>query len=384
MTITISENRMDIFNQFLSRPDDIKKNIYYNKYIKGQMAFVKDVIKHDDGTVHYRDISYNINRGKHGKYYKKQYRVTGFTVDKSGKMRMWFNSNISSISHDIKTIIKVLNIEWLVKLDDELMTTTTQSYLMGYLVPSILGKIIAGKITNQEMLFKKILSMYGYKNASHKFFKEAIKNKLSKHEFLSLGSVAKDINHFFLSNSWNNGNIHISDMYTQCITLNRKIDYTWSDLRMNLEHNKMTDELMSYELDSLSTTDVKHLVPFKQLETDNIKLLASEIDVFKEGRRMKHCVYTNYFKQMSNGECLLFHFSNPNSEDKNVSTHGATLMLRITNNKAIKGQFLSIRNESFDINKEFPYLNDFIEEVNQILKTLTIKDEENILHHITL
>jgi hypothetical protein len=150
---------------------------------------------------------------------------------------------------------------------------------------------------------------------------------------------------------------------------------------MNLEHKRMTDELMSYELDSLNTTDVEHALPFKQLETDNIKLLASELDVFKEGKQMKHCVYTNYVKKMMSGECLLFHFSNSNSENRYVSKHGATLSVNIIGNKAVSGQFLSIRNERFDTEKEFPYLNDFIEEVNQILKSLTIKNEKNILHY---
>jgi hypothetical protein len=297
-------------------------------------------------------------------------------------MKMWFNHNISSIAHDIKTIIKVLNIDWLEQLDNELTNENKPySILISYLVPSILGKVIVGKITNQEMLLKKILSMYGYKDASHKFFKEALKNNLYKHEFLSFGSVAKNINHFFLSKAWTKQDLHISDMYTQCITLDQKIDYRWSDSRMNLEHKRMTDELMSYELDSLNTTDVEHALPFKQLETDNIKLLASELDVFKEGKQMKHCVYTNYVKKMMSGECLLFHFSNSNSENRYVSKHGATLSVNIIGNKAVSGQFLSIRNERFDTEKEFPYLNDFIEEVNQILKSLTIKNEKNILHY---
>jgi hypothetical protein len=84
---------------------------------------------------------------------------------------------------------------------------------------------------------------------------------------------------------------------------------------------------------------------------------------------------------MMSGECLLFHFSNSNSENRYVSKHGATLSVNIIGNKAVSGQFLSIRNERFDTEKEFPYLNDFIEEVNQILKSLTIKNEKNILHY---
>ena len=65
---------------------------------------------------------------------------------------------------------------------------------------------------------------------------------------------------------------------------------------------------MQFKIDNIRDTRVEYTdLP---TITNSIKLLSSEKEIFEEGTLMHHCVYTNYWSQVSNRMYFVFTYEN--------------------------------------------------------------------------
>jgi hypothetical protein len=84
----------------------------------------------------------------------------------------------------------------------------------------------------------------------------------------------------------------------QAIILESKIDFNWSTKRIEEEHNNFTAQLMDLESDELSDEPLEWLEKLNLNLPESCRLLKSQKEVYKEGKMMHHCVYTNYWNSI--------------------------------------------------------------------------------------
>lgn len=274
------------WQEFLAMPEGIKKNLAYSKKIQGVGCFVSSILKREDGTIHYSNTEYRVSKGK--VYFLKQSKKTGFTVDPKGKMKIWFGKKLNELPVNDE-FFQALKQEWF------------KIIYFNYVTPAVLGKVIAGKITNPTDLAKAILKAYRIQG-SPAFFLKAINNQsghFNKGLFLKGIKVAKNFDHFLLYFAENGAyNSSLFDMIDQAIILESKIDFNWSTKRIEEEHNNFTAQLMDLESDELSDEPLKWLEKLNLNLPESCRLLKSQKEVYQEGKMMHHCVYTNYWNSI--------------------------------------------------------------------------------------
>ena len=96
---------------------------------------------------------------------------------------------------------------------------------------------------------------------------------------------------------------HTEGIRRELNILDRKINSTWSENRLNDEHTRMSRELRALELTTMESIDYSYskpapLLPGMELISDNKRL-------FEEGSVMNHCVY-GYLNNAVNR--MVFHF----------------------------------------------------------------------------
>ncbi len=274
------------WQEFLAMPEGVKKNLAYSKKIQGVGCFVSSILKREDGTIHYSNTEYRVSKGK--VYFLKKGKKRGFTVDPKGKMKIWFGHKLNELPVNDE-FFKALKQEWF------------KIIYFNYVTPAVLGKVIAGKITNPTDLAKAILKAYRVKG-SPAFFLLAINNHsghFNKGLFLKGIKVAKNFDHFLLYFAENGAyNSSLFDMMDQAIILESKIDFNWSTRRIEEEHNNFTAQLMDLESEDLSDEPLEWIEDLNLNLPESCRLLKSQKEVYKEGRMMHHCVYTNYWNSV--------------------------------------------------------------------------------------
>jgi|GEM_PF-6899890 len=320
--VSIVEMEQEV-KDFLQMEPSIKKNLLYQRRFQNNGCVTANVLIREDGTVHYSYTVYRIKRGK--AFFLKKDQHHGFTVDPKGKMKVWFGRKLHGVPC-LNVVLLKLHKGW---VKDEYLP---------FITPSIMGKVIAGKITNPHALFTAVLKPYRVKNASAFKLRTAVeKNVINKTYLLQGIASAKDLNHYFdflINNEglpttgwqFNNLTATVHDMIQQALILERKINFNWSMKRIEKEHKNWTQDLMDLESDSMSRKPLDWLEPFRKLSTESYKLLETEFDVFTEGKHMKHCVFTNYWGSILHKNYVVFHV-NDGSYD------GYTLGLSYDENK---------------------------------------------------
>jgi len=347
--ITIVKLNNEI-TDFIKMPDGIKKNIQYHRKFIGVGYSSANLLIREDGTVHYSHTTYKVGRGI--KYFLKKSSQQGFTVDPKGKISVWFGGKLLSIPC-LSEVLKALDKEWVI-----------DSYLP-FITNSLMGKIIAGKITNPHDLFIAILKMYRVKNASAQNLRKAVEWRyIDKHKLLDGIAVAKNFDHYvewsidvkgLITNTY-------TDLIQQARMLDRKIDFKWSTTRVNEEHKKWTKEIMDYESDSMSKEPLEWLNKFEHLNDDSYTLLTTEQDVFKEGKTMVHCVYTNYWHSVSRGNYVIFHIK----DDLELS-EGLTLGLNYDNKDGFSLNQVYGKYNSSPSQEKVNSVKDWIRQANTLL-----------------
>jgi hypothetical protein len=350
--------------EFLEMEDGVYKNIIYNRNITNKEFIESDLIKTDDGKIHYGYSVYKVKKGK--KYYVKLKSKKGFTVDEKGKLKVWYGSDVASNPH-FCTALRALNIDWFTNEDEKLWPFITKT---------LFEKVITGKITNPIDYLSAYLKLSRI-NASPKLLYSLCKKmRLTKISLLRGAYAAKDVNHYLEFHLGDTSNYtHLDDLISQSRILEKKIDFKWSAKRMNEEHTLWTKEIMAAEI---------HSIPDKEVKVNNYKKIAEFVPeffealdtqkkVYTEGSLMQHCVYTNYWDNINRGTFLAYHIKWKDQE--------ATLGLHSYENNVIRiSQIYGVRNSpvSSELRDEVRKIVDWIN-ANVVDKSVEFLSEQAAL-----
>ena len=322
---------------FLKMPNSLYKNVLYYRNFMSRHASEAEILYKDD-SVHYAYTTYAVKKSKSG-YYRQAVKKEGFTI-KNNKLSIWFGKNIFELQ-SIRLVLDHFKCNWL------------HAGLIPYITKSIAEKIFIGKITNNTEVCKAYLKVMRFKDASPKLFLDVLtgNNTQNKQNLLRAMSVAKDVNHFFewminvQTNKYSGQSIISSqqeylvfDMIQQALTLDKKIDFKWSEKRLTEEHNQWTKIIMDIEGEHMEDAIVESILPYDKFNYPGFKLLKTQKEVYFEGKLMKHCVYTNYWNSIKYGNYLAYAVEQDGER--------ATLGLNIHDGKIVYNQCYSVGNSS--------------------------------------
>jgi hypothetical protein len=211
---------------------------------------------------------------------------------------VWFGKNIFEIPGIIQ-VFKHMNLNWL------------NTKLMPYVTKGIAEKLLNGKITNNMELVKAYIKVMRL-NCSPKLLYNTIEaGNYNKQVVLLMMSVAKDQNHFLeycvSVDPEKQTSYFLMDLVKQAQILDKKIDYTWSSKRLHEEHQAWTKEIMEVEVRDMEDVVAKHTLNFTEFTRPGFTLLTTKKEIFAEGKSMNHCLYTNYWSSINNGNYLAYH-----------------------------------------------------------------------------
>lgn len=332
----------DDVTAFLSMPPGVAKNIkYFNGGFNTRHVVESNIITNTpDGKIYYSQRICRIKKNKQAFYLKSNDKV-GFTVEPNGKMSIWFGKNITHIT-EIGLIFKNLKIDWLPSSD---LSVTN------FITKTILGKIIVGKITNPEDLFKAIVKSNRLKCSPNLLRQVATSINFSKLDLMKAAVIAEDLNHWLeykkrihQDYTWNRQDM--ADLEDQALILEKKINYNWSTKRVQSMHTEWTKLIMAEEMKDMQDVTIEDIHTLDEFTPKEYTLLKTKKEVFLEGKIMNHCIYTNYWRRIYFKEYLVYHI-NKNGEE-------ATLGINVSVNDIRLDQVRSKHNScvSDDIKEE--------------------------------
>ena len=317
MTTVIQDSVSEFKENYYTKDIEYQRYLMFTNKLNHLSPILVDVLEKED-KIHFRELQYTPKFGK--TLYLQKVSQKGLTFNKTTKkLQVWFGSSIDKLFY-IDDFLKSLKKEWVIN----------ENFSKGWLTKTVLEKILSGKITNPTTCCKEIIKNSRFKGASPELLKRFIKQKensnyLAKKEFTRLFYVCKDINQFLLNyqnfndSSYNdfsctnkektNNFFSLSqnlrnDIIYQCQVLDKKIDLTWSVLRFQEEHKLMTEKIMEFEINKLNSVKLDY--PVIDLPSC-FTILDTELEVFKEGTNMHHCIYTNYWGKIKNHSYIAIH-----------------------------------------------------------------------------
>ena len=348
------------YADFMNLPAGVYKNIQYYNTIQGR-TFAESSLCRKEGCTYYSYTNFKVRKSKNG-YYRLNTQKYGFSLDQKGKLSIWFGKNIFEIP-GISDVFNNMNLNWLNK------------NLMLYVTKGIAEKMLTGKITNNIDLVKAYIKSMRL-TCSPKVLCDYLSRAVpSKPYLLSILSVAKDQNHAieYLTNV-TDGDTHsyvINDMIKQAQILDRKIDFKWSKSRLHEEHQAWTKEIMDVEVSSMQDETAEGSVKYLEFKYPGFTLLTTKKELYAEGKSMSHCVYTNYWQSVRNGNYLVYQ----------VDFYGerATLGLYITGDSITFNQCYGYSNRSVSSSLK-EHVNVFIDKLNTWAKEQNLLKEESFIH----
>jgi hypothetical protein len=332
---------------FMSLPMGVYKNIQYYNNIQGK-SFAEANLCKKDGCTYYSYVIFKVKKSKNG-YYRQNTQKNGFTLDQKDKLSIWYGKNIFEVP-GVSQVFKHMNLNWL------------NTKLMPYVTKGIAEKLFANKITNNTDLVKAYIKVMRL-NCSPKLLYHVIeKGNYAKPLLLQMICVAKDQNHFLefcLSvDPEKQTSYFLTDLVKQAQILGRQIDYMWSNKRMQEEHTKWTKEIMDVEVNDMKDVKVTSLNPYLEFKRPGFTLLTTKKEIYTEGKVMNHCVYTNYWSSIQNGNYLAYHIDFFGEQ----ATLGCYVTDTITYN-----QCYSYANQAVSSDLK-AYATKFVEELNEFAK----------------
>lgn len=288
---------------FIAMPAGPLKNLKYKNMVLHTGYDASIVYK--DGCMYYGCTTYKVAKGKHS-YFLRSGSKDGFTLDAKGKLQIWYGRTVKKLPR-VDDVIKAIGNDWY------------NSDYLPFLTKGILEKILNRKITNPLGFFEAWLKAQRIKASPRLVFKAV--NASSPFSVYSMmlkyQSIFEHMDQFLekIIDHYGNGprsgsmNGDFIDMCDQAILLETTVDPYWSDKRVQIEHQRMTKEIMELQLDAIADQPIKGLDKIAELVADNqyVKLLDNERAVFIEGKMMSHCIYTNYWSKISSKAILCFH-----------------------------------------------------------------------------
>ena len=247
---------------------------------------------------HFSSRTVSLAIGSAGQVYVKGDTTCGFTYD--GKtLKYWFGKNpFQYLSQDdISTLMKHLGLDWIQSKDFNSMY---------YHYKSVVLKILKGKITNFEDLYKAIMKIMRIKNCSPKLF-ETVLNVRTRFQISQLVSVTENHGEQFIAYMKPDKDLQIlEDTIQQAKLLGEKIDLRWSNKRINEVHNDFTRMIMFYEADTIKNVDFTIPEVEYIAKERNFEYISNNRRLFEEGMIQKHCVFTNYSHMCIDKRYLVF------------------------------------------------------------------------------
>jgi hypothetical protein len=347
VTVLWGQESIDLMeNAKASSPEKQRYDFY-----KGKLCALIYAKRKETDTHVYWSLSQRQPRFENGRLFYSNLNKQGATYDKSTKkLKIWFDMNMYNFDERLKTdILKYFNIDWYDTLGNhkELMNK------------SILQKMINGKITNHRDYIKAYLKTSPYKNMAvsvelfYKTFKDGYRSAKSSRKFLEYST---DINHALEMLQGETKNHVIHDLYDQAAMLDRRVNPTWSEKRMNEVHAQWTRDIMEIEIKSLK--QVEYNYPEISLP-EGLSFITNNYELFQEGSAMKHCVYTNYESRIKNKKYFTFRYI----KDGVRATVGVD---RSYSDEATFSQMYGIGNSSID--------PEHIEPIKEFIKTKYFQD----------
>jgi hypothetical protein len=251
-----------------------------------------------DGKTYFSSRMVNLAIGSAGQVYVKSDTNCGFTYD--GKtIKYWFGKNpFQHLSEDdVSALMKHLGLDWIQSKDFNSMY---------YHYKSVVLKILEGKITNFEDLYKAIMKSMHIKNCSPKLF-ETVLNHMNRFQISQLVSVTENHGEQFIAYMKPDKNLQIlEDTIQQAKLLGEKIDLRWSNKRINEVHTDFTRMIMFYEADTVKNVDFTIPEVEYIAKERNFEYISNNRRLFEEGMIQKHCVFTNYSQMCIDKRYLVF------------------------------------------------------------------------------
>lgn len=177
--------------------------------------------------------------------------------------------------------------------------------------PSILKDILTGHIYNDETLWKRYaLHAFRLKKVSWKDFKVCYNQHFNILDLIhftknvdnSLRVLAKECElHPFGKMAT------IRDALNLAVKLDQVIDLNWSDKRLEQFHQEQIRIVNALTIASKPQTPIFD----RLIETEHIKMLNNEREIYEEGLTMQHCIHSCYFNKIKKQEYIAFHMTFP-------------------------------------------------------------------------
>lgn len=214
-----------------------------------------------------------------------------------------FNNKFSCSDYKLlkDVIFPHLKITWLKDLHNK--------YIKFILKPSLLKSILLGNIYSEETLCKSILRRcYHCKTISWKTFRDYLKHSylFNYCNIIDLMTFTKNAEESIKILLKKEDNWLQCDLIKSAIKLDEVVDLTWSQKRLEEEHQRQVRILNLKELQSKSQNPIFDR-DFSNLE---FKQLNTELDVFQESLDMNHCLYHCYYNKMLKKNYIAFHINN--------------------------------------------------------------------------
>lgn len=204
----------------------------------------------------------------------------------------------------IKSFLALLELDWFRDMPEQVLEIYFKK-------ESTLRAILTKKVYSEETFYRFLAAKcFGMKDASWRTIKKYCKLCYVHHRPVSifdLVAFTKNVDESVevLTNTVTPD--LYEDMLRYAVQLNQVIDFNWSRNRLEAEHQNQIEIVNAKELERKDATPLYEQV----VETDTIKLLNNEKEVFMEGRLMHHCVYNCYFRSMKQGTFMAFHMKQP-------------------------------------------------------------------------
>jgi len=279
---TVGEN-WDLLSKIKEFAPDVQRWMVFSKKFTG-MTY-KEIYENDEKICF---SSKEVVVGFGTAFYRRDKVRSGMSYDKkTRKVKTWFGKTGKNI-HAICELFKYTGNEWVCILPHSITQVITDTTL---------GLILSKKITNPTQLIRRWVSTsLKIKGLSPKYFyklaQEAPNTTLAYYSrFLKQAKNPAAYLKHIVEEGEPEGSQY-KDILDQAMMLGEKVDHRWSKKRLEEEHQRMTRKLMEYEVMSIPDTDFGYgKIP--ELP-EGFCLITSDRELFREGKEMSHCVYTNY------------------------------------------------------------------------------------------
>lgn len=299
----LSTGRSAEFDELFTLSPELFRLRYYGGRISKE--YTETVLYADEEKICFSTNKHTLYISTTGKPFTKRKTLSGLTYDKkTKKAKFWFGKTHSLSERELSGLKTHLGIdtEWLNDLSYHGIHTILSN-------PTIIGKIISGKITScREMIKQYVKTSARGLNISPEVVYKYLKNREWGTNLKLLFSHAKVCVHpddVFSDKCRIEEDYTIKDMLNQAKRLGKKLDLKWSEKRMKQVHAEWTREIMGIELKYLEERTVRMIGELKLLP--GFELVVNQKRCFEIGSIEKHCVYTNFWSRIAKKDLYIIY-----------------------------------------------------------------------------